>query len=126
MPQLILSIGAVSGLLCVALGAFAAHALRSRFDAYALGIFETAVQYQFYHSLALLAVGLLMLQLPGSALLRSSAWLFAGGIVVFSGSLYLLSFTGLRWLGAVTPIGGLAFIAGWACLAAAAWTLTPS
>ncbi|MEL7046764.1 MAG: DUF423 domain-containing protein [Pseudomonadota bacterium] len=126
MIQLTLTLAAVSGFLCVALGAFGAHALRNRFDDYAMGIFETAVQYQFYHSLALLAVGLLMLQVPGSALLRSSALLFIGGICVFSGSLYLLSFSGLRWLGAITPLGGLAFIGGWLCLAAAAWTLSTS
>lgn len=123
MSQLTLAVAAISGLLSVAFGAFGAHALRARLDSQALGVFETAVQYQFYHSLALLAVGLLMLQNPASALLRSSALLFILGIVVFSGSLYLLSLTGLRWLGAVTPLGGLGFIAGWACLAAAAWTL---
>lgn len=123
MTQLTLAVAAISGLLSVAFGAFGAHALRARLDSQALGVFETAVQYQFYHSLALLAVGLLMLQNPASALLRSSALLFILGIVVFSGSLYLLSLTGLRWLGAVTPLGGLGFIAGWACLAAAAWTL---
>ena len=126
MTQLTLTLAAFSGLLCVSLGAFGAHALRNRFDDYAMGIFETAVQYQFYHSLALLAVGLLMMQIPGSALLRSSALLFVAGICVFSGSLYLLSFTGLRWLGAITPLGGLAFIGGWLCLAAAAWTLPGS
>lgn len=126
MASLTLSLAACSGFICVALGAFGAHALRGRLDDYALGVFETAVQYQFYHSLALLAVGLLMVQVPGSVLLRSSAILFGIGILVFSGSLYLLSFTGLRWLGAVTPLGGLAFLAGWACLAAAAWTLTSS
>jgi uncharacterized membrane protein YgdD (TMEM256/DUF423 family) len=126
MASVTLFLAACSGFVCVALGAFGAHALRDRLDAYALGVFETAVQYQFYHSLALLAVGLLMLQLPGSALLRSSAVLFVIGILVFSGSLYLLSVTGLRWLGAITPLGGLAFLAGWACLAAAAWTVTSS
>ena len=102
MAQLTLTLGAIGGLLGVAFGAFGAHALRHRLDDYALGVFETAVQYHFYHSLALLAVI---------------------GICIFSGSLYLLSLTGFRWLGAVTPIGGLAFIAAWACLAAAAWSL---
>ncbi|CAN0601804.1 unnamed protein product, partial [Ectocarpus sp. 12 AP-2014] len=81
------------------------------------------VQYQFLHSLALLVVALMMIQFPASSLLRSSALLFVLGILVFSGSLYLLSFTGLRWLGAITPLGGLAFVAGWACLAAAGWKL---
>jgi uncharacterized membrane protein YgdD (TMEM256/DUF423 family) len=123
MAQLSLILGALGGLLGVAFGAFGAHALRDRLDDYARGVFETAVQYQFYHSLALLAVALLLLQFPDSGLLKSSAVLFVLGILVFSGSLYLLSFTGLRWLGAVTPLGGLAFIAGWACLLAAGWQL---
>lgn len=123
MAQLTLIIAAIGGLLAVAFGAFGTHALRGRFDDNALRVFETAVQYQFYHSLALLAVALLLLRYPTSSLLHSSAWLFIIGMVIFSGSLYLLSFTGLRWLGAVTPLGGLAFITGWACLAAAAWKL---
>ena len=108
-------------MLAVVLGAFGAHALKSQLDDYAMGVFQTAVQYHFYHSLALLAVGVIALSQPQTALLSSSGWLFFIGIVVFSGSLYLLSITGLRWLGAVTPLGGLAFIAGWACLAAAGW-----
>jgi uncharacterized membrane protein YgdD (TMEM256/DUF423 family) len=126
MAQLSLILGALGGLLSVAFGAFGAHALRDRLDDYSRGVFETAVQYQFYHSLALLAVALLLLQYPGSGLLKSSAVLFVLGILVFSGSLYLLSFSGMRWLGAVTPLGGLAFIAGWTCLIAAAWKLLGS
>lgn len=121
MAQISLMLGALGGLLAVAFGAFGAHALKSRFDDYSLGVFETAVQYQFYHSLALLAVALLLMQFPSSTLLKSSVTLFVMGIVVFSGSLYLLSFTGIRWLGAITPLGGLAFIAGWACLFTAGW-----
>lgn len=123
MAQLAFFLGAFGGLLGVAFGAFGAHALRDRFDAYSLGVYETAVQYQFFHSLALLAAGLLLAQFPSSMLLKSSVFLFLLGIVLFSGSLYILSFSGLRWLGAVTPLGGLAFIAGWACLAAAGWQL---
>lgn len=123
MAQVSLILAALSGLLAVAFGAFGAHALRARFDDYAMGIYETAVQYQFYHALALFGVALLLIQHPASQLLRSSAWLFLIGMLVFSGSLYLLSFTGLRWLGAITPLGGLAFIGGWACLAAAGWKL---
>lgn len=110
-------------MLAVMLGAFGAHALRERLDDYSRGVFETAVQYHFYHSLALLAVGLLALSQPQTAMLKSSGWLFFIGIVIFSGSLYLLSVTGVRWLGAVTPLGGLSFIAGWACLAATGWKL---
>ncbi|WOJ92390.1 DUF423 domain-containing protein [Congregibacter variabilis] len=123
MAQLAFFLGALGGLLGVAFGAFGAHALRDRFDAYSLSVYETAVQYQFFHSLALLAAGLLLAQFPSSMLLKSSVFLFLLGIVLFSGSLYILSFSGLRWLGAVTPLGGLAFIAGWACLAAAGWQL---
>ena len=107
------------------LGAFGAHGLRGRLDHYAMGVYETAVQYHFYHSLALLAVGLLALHAPSLVLLRSSGWLFLLGILIFSGSLYLLAITVTRWLGAVTPLGGLAFIGGWACLAAASWKLVP-
>jgi uncharacterized membrane protein YgdD (TMEM256/DUF423 family) len=110
-------------MLAVVFGAFGAHALKGRLDEYALGVFETAVQYHFYHSLALLAVGVIALSQPQTTLLKSGGWLFAIGIIVFSGSLYLLSLTGARWLGAVTPLGGLAFIGGWACLAAAGWKL---
>ncbi|QIB65538.1 DUF423 domain-containing protein [Kineobactrum salinum] len=125
MGQFFLVSAALSGVLAVSLGAFGAHALRERLDAQAMGVFETAVQYHFYHTLALLAVGVLALGFPGTTLLRSSGSLFLLGLLVFCGSLYLLSFTGIRWLGAITPLGGLAFIAGWACLAAASWKLLP-
>lgn len=126
MAQIAFVLASLSGLLSVALGAFGAHALKNRLDAYSLDVFQTAVQYQFHHSLALLAAALLLVQFPDSTLLKSSAALFVGGILVFSGSLYLLSFTGLRWLGAITPLGGLAFLAGWGCLAAAGWKLLGS
>ena len=123
MANLFISLASLSGLLAVAFGAFGAHALRGRLDAYAMGVFETAVQYHFYHSLALLAVGVLALSQPQTVLLKSSGWLFLLGLVLFSGSLYVLSLSGLKWLGAVTPLGGLAFIAGWGCLAATGWKL---
>ncbi len=123
MAKLFITLASLSGMLAVMLGAFGAHALKGRLDAYAAGVFETAVQYHFYHSLALLAVGVIALSQPQTVLLKSSAWLFLIGIVVFSGSLYLLSVTGVRWLGAITPLGGLAFIGGWACLAATGWKL---
>lgn len=123
MAKLFITLASLSGMLAVAFGAFGAHAMKDRLDDYAMGIFQTAVQYHFYHSLALLAVGVIALSQPQATLLRSSGWLFVVGIAVFSGSLYLLSFSGLRWLGAITPLGGLSFIAGWACLAAASWKL---
>ena len=123
MAKLFITLASLSGMLAVAFGAFGAHALRSRLDEHTMSVFQTAVQYHFYHSLALLAVGVIALSQPQTALLRSSGYLFLVGIVVFSGSLYLLSMSGLRWLGAITPLGGLAFIAGWGCLAAASWKM---
>lgn len=121
MAKLFIILGSCSGMLAVVFGAFGAHALKGRLDEYATGVFETAVQYHFYHSFALLAVGIIALSQPQTVMLKSSGWLFFIGLLVFSGSLYLLSLTGLRWLGAVTPLGGLAFIGGWACLAASGW-----
>lgn len=123
MAKLFITLASLSAMLAVVFGAFGAHALKGRLDDYALGIFQTAVQYHFYHSFALLAVGIIALNQPQTALLKTSGWLFFLGIFVFSGSLYLLSITGVRWLGAITPLGGLSFIAGWACLAATGWKL---
>ena len=117
MAKLFITLASLSGMLAVMLGAFGAHALKSRLDEYALGVFQTAVQYHFYHSFALLAVGIFALSQPQTVLLKSSGYLFILGIVIFSGSLYLLSITGVRWLGAITPLGGVALIAGWVCLA---------
>jgi len=108
-------------MLGVMLGAFGAHALKNTLDDYAMGVFETAVQYHFYHAFALMVVGIIAMSHPDSLLLRSSGWLFMLGLVLFSGSLYALSFSGLRWLGAITPLGGLAFIVAWGCLALASW-----
>ena len=109
-------IGAVCGFLAVAFGAFAAHGLKPLLSAGLLEVFQTGVQYQGMHSLALLIVGLLGYQGRSSAL-NLAGWAFAFGILVFSGSLYLLALTDIRWLGAVTPIGGTAFLIGWAALA---------
>jgi uncharacterized membrane protein YgdD (TMEM256/DUF423 family) len=122
MARSFLIIGAVNGLLCVMLGAFGAHGLQDRIPANHLIWWNKAVDYQALHSLALLAVGLLSLQLR-SVLLAWSGWTFLVGILLFSGSLYLLALTGYRPLGMITPFGGLAFIIGWACLALAAWRL---
>lgn len=106
---------ALFGFLAVALGAFAAHGLEGRIPADRLAVFKTSAQYQMYHALALLAVGLLKLKL-GTKQLDSAAWAFTAGIFLFSGSLYLLAVTGVRWLGAITPLGGLAFLTGWTLL----------
>ncbi|MDE0930599.1 MAG: DUF423 domain-containing protein [Halioglobus sp.] len=123
MAKLFITLASLSGMLAVVFGAFGAHALKGKLDDQALKVFETAVQYHFYHTVALLVVGVIALNQPQTMLLKSSGWLFVIGILVFSGSLYLLSLTGVRWLGVVTPLGGLAFIAGWACLAATGWKL---
>ena len=120
MDRLFFAIGGLLGFFGVALGAFAAHALKSRLDADMLATFEVGVRYQMYHAFALLAVGWACTRWPGT-LTTASGWLFVAGTVIFSGSLYALSLSGVRWLGAITPIGGLAFLAGWLCLAWAAY-----
>lgn len=122
MDRTFLLLGALGGFLAVALGAFGAHALRARLAPDMLTVFETGVRYQMYHSLALLLVAAMIPHL-GGWLVRTAGWLFTAGIVIFSGSLYLLATTGVTILGAITPIGGLAFLAGWACLAIAAAAL---
>jgi uncharacterized membrane protein YgdD (TMEM256/DUF423 family) len=109
-------LGAMLGFLGVGLGAFGAHALKGRLTPEDAAIFETAVRYQMYHALALCAVGAVAMQRPGS-LLHAAGYAFLGGTIVFSGSLYLLVLTDTRWLGAITPIGGLSFLAGWALFA---------
>ncbi len=111
-------IGALAGVIGVALGAFGAHALRSRLTPEMLAVFETGVRYQMYHALALLAVAALAPSV-GGRLSTIAGWSFAGGILLFSGSLYLLALTDLRALGAITPVGGVLFLIGWACLAIA-------
>lgn len=115
--KLFLLLGSTSALLAVLLGAFGAHELKKQLSADMLAIFQTGVQYHFYHALGLLAVGLIATQILNSAAIKWSGWLMFAGILIFSGSLYLLSFTGHRWLGAITPIGGVAFIAAWVLLA---------
>jgi uncharacterized membrane protein YgdD (TMEM256/DUF423 family) len=112
----VLIIAFLLGALSVALGAFAAHGLKKMVDAYYLEIFEKAVKYQFYHTFAILAIGILMNQFS-TVNFNLSVYLFLFGIVFFSGSLYLMTFTQQKWLGAITPIGGLGFIAGWLTLA---------
>lgn len=116
-----LAIAGLSGLLAVAAGAFGAHALEARLTPDRLAIFETAARYQMYHALAIAAVALAGVPLSSSTSLTSAAgWSFVAGTLVFCGSLYLLALGGPRWLGAITPLGGLAFMAGWALLGLAA------
>jgi uncharacterized membrane protein YgdD (TMEM256/DUF423 family) len=118
MSRFFLSAGCISAGLAVILGAFGAHSLKERLGPQMLAVFETGVRYQMYHALALLALGLVGMRIgPGSARslrpLTLAGQLFIAGTVLFSGSLYLLTLTGARWLGAVTPFGGLSLIAGW-------------
>ena len=120
MERLIATVGALSAFIAVAAGAFGAHALRTRLSAEMLATFEIAARYQMYHALALIACAWAATRWPGT-LVTASAWLFVVGTVLFCGSLYVLSLTGIRWLGAVTPVGGIALLAGWLTLAAAVW-----
>ena len=117
MAKMILIIAAVNGLLAVAIGAFGAHGLKARLSEDLLVVYQTGVQYHFYHIFALALVGLLLLRWPETNLLNISAYCFMIGILLFSGSLYVLAITGIRWLGAITPLGGLAFIVGWLLMA---------
>lgn len=120
MAQASLAIGALFGVLGVVLGAFGAHALRARLSPEMLSVWKTANEYHFYHAIALVIVGLLAraVRMPG---LDVVATCFIGGVLVFSGSLYAMALTDVRWLGAITPIGGLLFVLGWAWLALSAF-----
>ena len=119
VDRVFFALGALSAFLAVTAGAFGAHALKSRLAPDMLAVFEVAVRYQMYHAFALIVCAWAATKWPGP-LVNASGWLFAIGTIVFSGSLYALSLSGVRWLGAITPLGGLAFLAGWICLAAAA------
>ncbi len=118
MNKALLAAGAIDGGIAVAAGAFGAHALKDRLTEKALSVFETAARYQMYHALAIVLCAALAGSLPGAKL---AGWSMQVGIVVFSGSLYALALTDVKVLGAITPLGGLAFIAGWVALAMHAW-----
>jgi uncharacterized membrane protein YgdD (TMEM256/DUF423 family) len=120
MDRVFLTAGALSAFIAVAAGAFGAHGLKSRLSPEMLNTFEVGVRYQMYHAFALIVVAWAQARWP-TAQLSVSGWLFIAGTLLFSGSLYVLSLSGLKWLGAITPLGGLAFLAGWLCLAWAAW-----
>lgn len=122
MPRVFLIFGAVTAGLAVAAGAFGAHALEGRVAPGRLEVFETAVRYQMYHALALLFMGWAAQTLGAGGALRGAGWCFMAGIIVFSGSLYLLVLTDTGWLGAITPLGGVFFLVGWALLAGALLT----
>ena len=122
MPQsakIFLLLGSLAMMFAVGLGAFGAHGLKDKLSADMLAVYRTGVDYHFYHALGLLALGMIAAHLPESDLVKWSGALMAAGIVLFSGSLYLLALTGTRWLGAITPVGGAAWIVAWALLAAA-------
>jgi uncharacterized membrane protein YgdD (TMEM256/DUF423 family) len=124
VTQIFLSIAAISGGFSVAAGAFASHALREKISERSLEIFEVGARYQMYHALALLLVAVLISRIPSPpTTLIASGWLLIIGTVIFSGSLYALSLTGMKILGAITPLGGVAFLLGWSALAIASWNL---
>ena len=125
MERLLYIGAAAAGFLGVAFGAFGAHALRETLSPEMLGVFETGVRYHMYHAFATLAAAWAVARWP-RRVFGAAGWLFLAGIVVFSGSLYALAITGQRWLGAVTPIGGVAFLAGWLCLAVGCWNARKS
>ena len=120
MDRLFFAAGSLSAFLAVALGAFAAHGLKSKLPADMFNVFEVGVRYHMYHALALLAVAWASSRWPGTTV-TAAGYLFIFGTLLFSGSLYLLALGGPRWLGAITPVGGLAFLIGWLLLAWAVW-----
>jgi uncharacterized membrane protein YgdD (TMEM256/DUF423 family) len=121
MDRTFLAIAAVAGALAVAAGAFGSHALAGRLPVERLSTFETGARYLMFHALALVAVALALGRWPSAAgWLQASGWCFVAGMLLFSGSLFLLTLTGIRWLGAITPLGGVAFLLGWGCLLVAA------
>lgn len=111
--------GSINAALVVMLGAFGAHALKARLSEQMMAVYQTGIQYHFYHALGLLLLGLIAFHLPASSWLKWSGCLMFAGIILFSGSLYALALSNIRWLGAITPIGGTAFILAWLCLTVA-------
>lgn len=111
--KLFLILGGINAALVVMLGAFGAHGLKAKLTADMLAVYQTGVHYHLFHALGLLAIGIVATQIADSVWLKWSGWLMLIGIILFSGSLYVLSVSGLRWLGMVTPFGGVAFIAAW-------------
>lgn len=123
LTRIFLTTAAILAGLSVAAGAFASHALKERLTERALEIFETAARYQMYHALALFLVAVLLSRAESAPpTLSAAGYAFIAGIAIFSGSLYALSLTGIKWLGAITPLGGAAFLVGWGCVAIAAWS----
>lgn len=124
MSKTILLAASTMLVLAVVLGAFGAHALKARLSPELMQIYKTGVEYHFYHAIGLLLIGVLSFHLKSGLINWAAICLFAG-VLIFSGSLYLLSVTGIKWLGAITPLGGLSFIAGWVLLFVAVWKKLP-
>lgn len=123
MARIFILIAAISGFLSVSIGAFAAHGLKKTLTPELIDVVKTGVQYQMYHALALLIVALLLMQKPAASGLKASGWAFILGSLMFSGSLYALAMGAPRWLGPVTPLGGLCFLVGWVLLAITGWRM---
>jgi uncharacterized membrane protein YgdD (TMEM256/DUF423 family) len=121
MPKIFLILGALNTLLCIALGAFGAHGLKRILSPEMLTVYHTGVQYHFYHAFGIIIIGLLLLHFPKSRLIPLSGWLMMAGITLFSFSLYVLSLTGMRGLGIITPFGGVSFLSAWGLLVYAIW-----
>ena len=116
MRSVFLFMAAVAGLTGVAMGAFGAHGLKAILSPAMLAVYKTAVDYQMWHALALGLIAILRQQLPESSLLKWAGWLMFAGIILFSGSLYLLAILNIKWLGMITPLGGVCFLAAWICI----------
>jgi len=114
--KLFLLLGSANAMLAVILGAFGAHALKTRLDVSMLSVYQTGVQYHFYHSLGLILIGIIAMNIPVTIWIKNSGWMMLFGILLFSGSLYALSILNIRWLGMITPLGGLLFILAWLSL----------
>ena len=121
MSKIFIILGSLNAFLAVALGAFGAHRLQSKLTEQMLATYQTGVKYHMMHALGLILIGIISRWTSASVLINWSGWFICAGIVLFSGSLYLLSISGIRWLGDVTPLGGLSFLAGWILLAIAAF-----
>ncbi|MCO6429157.1 DUF423 domain-containing protein [Nitrosomonas communis] len=122
MLRIFLMLGTINAFLCVLFGALGAHALKHTLTPDMLAIFQTGVQYHFYHALGLILVGVVLFNYPQSRLLKLSGWLMFTGIVLFSGTLYSISLTGIRGLSMIAPLGGLSYMSAWLLFAYAAWT----
>jgi uncharacterized membrane protein YgdD (TMEM256/DUF423 family) len=121
MSKIFIILGSLNAFLAVALGAFGAHGLQSKLNEQMLATYQTGVKYHMMHALGLILIGIISRWTSDSLLINWSGWFTCAGIVLFSGSLYLLSISGIRWLGAITPLGGLSFLAGWILMAIAAF-----